>query len=98
MVKRDELIKFVYQTIGEDLLKKALEKDEIANGVQFLGAQTVSKVALGVSCSEDFLLEAVKTQAQFCIFHHNFGSKRCLIFSKVNINNKNIIISPINPG
>ncbi len=72
MIKRDELIKFVYQTIGEDLLKKALEKDEIANGVQFLGTQTVGKVALGVSCSEDFLLEAVKTGAQFCIFHHGF--------------------------
>ncbi len=72
MVKRDELIKFVYQTIGDDLLKKALEKDEIANGVQFLGAQAVGKVALGVSCSEDFLLEAVKSGAQFCIFHHGF--------------------------
>ena len=72
MVKRDELIKFVYQTIGEDLLKKALEKDEIANGVQFLGSETVSKVALGVSCNEDFLLEAVKAKAQFCIFHHGF--------------------------
>ena len=75
MIKRDELIKFVYQTIGEDLLKKALEKDEIANGVQFLGSETVNKVALGVSLNEDFLKEAVKAKAQFCIFHHGFDTR-----------------------
>jgi len=75
MVKRDELIEFIYRTIGEDLLKKALEKDDVANGVQFLGAGDVKKVALGVSCNEDFLLEAVNTGAEFCIFHHGFDTR-----------------------
>ena len=72
MIKRDELINHIDQIIGEDLLKKALEKDEIANGVQFLGQENVSKAALGVSCNEKFLLGAVKAGAQFCIFHHGF--------------------------
>lgn len=70
MVKRNELIKFVYQIIDQDLLKKALEKDEIANGVQFLGSENVTRVALGVSCNEDFLLEAAKADSQMVICHH----------------------------
>lgn len=72
MVKRDELIKFVYKIIGEKWIEKALEKDEQANGVQFLGSEQVKKVALGASLNEDFLKEAVKAGAEFCIFHHGF--------------------------
>ncbi len=43
MVKRDELIKFIYQTIGKDLLAKALKVDEVANGVQELGKKIKSR-------------------------------------------------------
>jgi len=75
MVKRDILIKFAYQTIGKKWLKKALEKDELANGVQFLGKEGVNKVALGVSLNEDFLLAAVKSGAEFCIFHHGYDAR-----------------------
>jgi len=75
MVKRDELIKFVYNTIGKEWMEKALEKDEQANGVQFLGNEAVNKVTLGVSLNEDFLQEAVKTKAEFCIFHHGFDAR-----------------------
>ncbi len=75
MIKRDELIKFIYQTIGDELMAKAIAKDEIANGVQFSGADQVSKLALGVSLNEDFLNEAVKAGAQFCLFHHGFDTR-----------------------
>lgn len=75
MVKRDKLIKFIYQTIGEELMQKALEKDEVANGVQFLGSDTVKKVALGVSANEEFLQAAVKAGAQFCLFHHGLDTR-----------------------
>jgi dinuclear metal center YbgI/SA1388 family protein len=75
MVKRDELIKFIYQTIGDDLMAKALSKDEVANGVQFSGSDQVNKLTLGVSLNEDFLTEAVKTGAQFCLFHHGFDTR-----------------------
>ncbi|MCX6816798.1 MAG: Nif3-like dinuclear metal center hexameric protein [Candidatus Beckwithbacteria bacterium] len=75
MIKRDELIKFVYQTIGEELIQKALIKDEVANGVQFLGSEEINKVALGVSCNEEFLLGAVKAGANFCIFHHGLDTR-----------------------
>lgn len=75
MIKRDELIKFIYQTIGDKLIEKALAKDEVANGVQFLGGDEVNKVALGVSANEEFLLAAVKVGAQFCIFHHGLDTR-----------------------
>ncbi len=75
MIKRDELIKFVYQTIGKDLVKKALEKDELANGLQFTGDEEIKKVALGVSLNEDFLQEGIKSGANFCIFHHGYDAR-----------------------
>ncbi|OGD58678.1 Nif3-like dinuclear metal center hexameric protein [Candidatus Beckwithbacteria bacterium RIFCSPLOWO2_02_FULL_47_23] len=75
MVKRDELIKFIYQTIGKELMAKALIKDEVANGVQWLGQDEVQKVALGVSANEEFLLAAVKAGGQFCIFHHGLDTR-----------------------
>ncbi|MCG2688662.1 Nif3-like dinuclear metal center hexameric protein [Candidatus Parcubacteria bacterium] len=75
MVKRDQLIKFIYQTIGRELLAKALKVDEVANGVQVLGKENVNKLALGVSCNEEFLKEAVKRGADFCIFHHGFDPR-----------------------
>src|SRR3990167_9637544 len=75
MVKRDELTKFIYQTIGEELMVKAAEIDEIANGVQFLGSDEVKKLAIGVSLNEDFLKEAVKAGAQYCLTHHGFDTR-----------------------
>lgn len=70
MIKRDELIKFINSIIGDDLFTRALVLDNRANGLQFWGAEEITKVALGVSLNQDFLQEAVKVKAQFCIFHH----------------------------
>jgi len=56
-------------------MTKALEKDEVANGVQFLGGEEVKKVALGVSLNEDWLKEAAKAGAQYCVFHHGFDTR-----------------------
>ena len=70
MIKRDELIKFIYSTIGKDLLGKALKVDEMLNGVQILGVDNVDKITLGVSLNEEFLIKAVETGSNFCIFHH----------------------------
>jgi dinuclear metal center YbgI/SA1388 family protein len=72
MVKRDELIHSVEQMLGGEWLTKAQAKDELANGVQVLGQEEVKRVVLGTSLNEDFLLEAIKAQAQMCIFHHGF--------------------------
>lgn len=72
MVKRDELIRAIEQMIGEEWLTKAEAKDDLANGVQILGQEEVKRVVLGTSLNEDFLLEAIKVQAQMCIFHHGF--------------------------
>lgn len=75
MVSRDELTTFIEQSIGLDLLAKARAKDAVANGVQFLGNEQVTKVTLGVSCNEDFLLEASDAGSQYCIFHHGFDPR-----------------------
>lgn len=75
MIKRDELIQFIYKTIGKDLLKKAEEKDELANGIQILGGKKVEKVTLGTSLNEDFLKEVISIGSNFCVFHHGFDSR-----------------------
>jgi len=72
---RDKIIKFIYQLVGEELIKKALVKDQIANGVQWLGNKKVTKIALGVSANEEFLLAAVESGAQMCIFHHGLDAR-----------------------
>ena len=85
MVKRDDLISFIYKTIGHDLLVKAEEKDDMANGVQVFGGEDVEVVTLGVSLNEEFLQKAVSDKSSFCIFHHGFDFrtyKSCLTKSQ----------------
>lgn len=75
MIQRDELIKFIYGTIGTEWLKKAEKIDEAGNGVQILGQENVKKVVLGVSLNEEFLLRAVEAGSNFCVFHHGFDAR-----------------------
>jgi len=75
MVKRDDLTKFIEKTIGTELLVKARSFDEVANGVQLIGNPEVLKIALGVSLNSDFLHEAIKAKAEYCLFHHGFDSR-----------------------
>ncbi len=70
MVTRDELISFIENTLGADLLSKARIKDIYANGVQIHGANEVDKITLGVTMTHDFLVESVAAGAQFCLTHH----------------------------
>lgn len=90
MIHRDQIIKFIYSTISEDLLAKSLLKDELANGVQFLGGEQVNKVTLGTSLNQDFLNEAIAAKSNFCIFHHGFDVRtfqsRYLQFSQKRLN------------
>lgn len=75
MVKRDEIIEYIYSIFGEELLAKALAKDEVANGVQTLGGENVEKVALGVTLNEEFLKKAIDWGSNFCIFHHGLDPR-----------------------
>ncbi|PIP53023.1 hypothetical protein COX08_03230 [Candidatus Beckwithbacteria bacterium CG23_combo_of_CG06-09_8_20_14_all_34_8] len=59
--------------IGPDLLAKAELVDHNANGIQIMGDNKITKVALGVSCNLEFLQKAVNWGAQVCIFHHGLG-------------------------
>ena len=70
MINRDKVISFINQTVGEELLEKAILKDNFANGVQILGSEQVKNIALGVSLNEEFLEKAIKWGAKMCIFHH----------------------------
>lgn len=72
MVLRDEIIQTIRSILGDDLLMKASQKDEMANGVQIYGGSDVSVVTLGVSLNEEFLLKAAEMKSNFCIFHHGF--------------------------
>lgn len=75
MVKREELIKVISETIGTEFLNKAERIDDNANGVQIFGGEDVSKVALGVSLNEEFLEEAARRGSNFCIFHHGLDAR-----------------------
>lgn len=75
MVERDELIKYIYDTIGNEWVEKALTKDEVANGVQILGGEKVNRVTLGVSLNEEFLKKTVEKKSNFCIFHHGLDPR-----------------------
>lgn len=70
MVSRDELIKFIEEKIGLDLLVKANKIDTNANGVQVIGNGDVSKLALGVSATLDFFEKSTSWGAEFCLTHH----------------------------
>lgn len=75
MINRDTLTQFILsQVMGDQLMTKAITIDDRANGVQFLGSEEVRKVALGVSCNEAFLHEAVAWGANYCIFHHGLDT------------------------
>jgi len=87
MVIRDELTSFIEKTIGLDLLAKARLKDIYGNGVQVHGSQEVGKIALGVTLTQDFLVEAIESGAQFCLVHHG-----------LDLTNHNIVASRLHVG
>jgi dinuclear metal center YbgI/SA1388 family protein len=73
MIKRDTLTKFIYQTLGEDLLEKAFQIDSVPNSLQIRGAEEVHKVVVGVSTSLEFIEQAIANEAQYCILHHGLN-------------------------
>jgi dinuclear metal center YbgI/SA1388 family protein len=75
MIKRDELVDFIYKTVGDEWMEKARKKDELPNGIQVLGGEKVAKIALGVSLNEEFLLRATEWGSNFCIFHHGLDPR-----------------------
>jgi len=75
MVRRDQVIASINQIIGSDIVVKATSMDDMANGVQILGVDKVSKVAVGVSLNHQFLDQSVAWGAEFCIFHHGLDTR-----------------------
>ena len=75
MVKRDDLVQFIYKALGKELIEKAQKIDPNGNDVQILGKENVTKVAVGVSLNEKFLEKAISWGAEFCIFHHGLDTR-----------------------
>jgi dinuclear metal center YbgI/SA1388 family protein len=70
MVTRDAVTKVVEEIIGRDILDKAVLADPGPNSVQIKGKPQVSTIALGVSCSPEFIRKAVEINADYLICHH----------------------------
>lgn len=73
MIKREEIIKFIFDYFGEDLVKEAKIKDEYVNGVQIRGSEEVEKISLGVSASAEFLEKCRDWGANMIIVHHGIS-------------------------
>lgn len=73
MVKREEIIKFIFDYFGEDFVKKAKAKDDYINGIQIKGKDEVKKLALGVSTNLEFLTKSKVWGADFIIAHHGIS-------------------------
>lgn len=70
-MKTDKFFEHIHTNIlGTPLLEKANKIDHNANGIQIRGEDSVKKIALGVSCNNEFLEKAVKWGADICLFHH----------------------------
>lgn len=75
-MKRDDLTRYIYdEVMGAELMAQAAKIDSRANGVQIVGSDEVSKVALGVSLNKAFLEQAASWGADYCVFHHGFDTQ-----------------------
>jgi dinuclear metal center YbgI/SA1388 family protein len=70
MVTRDAVTKAVETIIGKEILTKAITADPGPNSVQIKGKPQVEKIALGVSCSPQFIKKALEANADYLICHH----------------------------
>lgn len=75
MITLEELNYFFYAYFGEEFVQKAAEKDEFANGLQIAGKREITKIAFGVSLTEEFLKKAVRWGADAVVLHHGFDPK-----------------------
>ncbi len=79
MVKQQVLTSFIYNTLGYDLLDKSARVDTVPNSVQIYGIEKVTKVALGVSCSLEFLQKAIDWGSEYVVVHHGLHTSGYLM-------------------
>lgn len=70
MISRDYVTQVLRQIMGPELLAAAEKMDVLANGVQLHGKPQVEKIALGVSCNQEFIAKAIDWGAEYLIVHH----------------------------
>lgn len=70
MIPRNQLIDFIYDTVGDEWIQKAMAQDDLTNGLQITGGPEVDMVTLGVSANEELFTQAAANGSNFCIFHH----------------------------
>lgn len=71
MIKRDDLVKFIYDYFTQEEIEKAQKYDTFgSNGLQVKGDTNVNGVALGVSFNFELLKKAKEANCNFIITHH----------------------------
>lgn len=71
MVKRDEIVNFIYSYFGQEEIDKAQKKDLYgANGLQIKGNLDITGIALGVSANLELFKKAVGQNCNFILVHH----------------------------
>ncbi len=70
MMTRDAVTQAVEAILGREWLEKAATIDLGPNSVQIKGKPQVSTIALGVSCSPEFVRKALEINADYLICHH----------------------------
>jgi putative NIF3 family GTP cyclohydrolase 1 type 2 len=68
--KRDDLINFIFDYLGNDFMAKARCKDDFVNCVQIKGSEVISKISLGVTASLELVEKTAEWGAEFIIVHH----------------------------
>lgn len=71
MIKRDDLVKYIYNYFTEEEIQKAQKIDTHgANGLQVKGSENITGIALGVTADLEFFQKAKKENCNFLIVHH----------------------------
>ena len=70
MVSRDAVTQAVEKILGREILDTAMIVDSGPNSVQIKGQPQVNGIALGVSCSLEFINKAIEQKAEYLICHH----------------------------
>lgn len=73
-MKSKQIFDFIENEIfGKDLLDSAQTLDSNANGIQISSQRNINKIAIGVSCNQEFLDKAIAWGADCCMFHHGLS-------------------------
>jgi len=84
MISRDLVTQALTEIIGPELLELSAKVDTRPNSIQIKGSPEVKTIAVGVSCSTEFLKKAIQAGATYVICHHGLGASDYIINGRFN--------------